>query len=166
MKRFFTIILCCFLANGYAQKGDSLISNINSVKNSLAVMQGNKADSIVVRKDGRLDLLNAVQVKLNKQAARMTYNGLYHGYRLQVLSTQSREQAFNLKASLLQRFPEQKAYTIFQSPYFKVRFGNFIDRDEADQYKKILSSAYTQVIYVVNDDIEYTPPKDEDATSE
>ena len=116
-------------------------------------MKGNSGDTIVVRKDGRLDMLNAVQVKLNKQAARMTYNGLYHGYRLQVLSTQSREQAFDLKGSLLQRFPEQKAYTIFQSPYFKVRFGNFIDREEANRYKKILSSTYSQVIYIVNDKI-------------
>ena len=129
-------------------------------------MQANTGDTITVRKDGRLDMLNAMQVKLNKQAARMTYNGLYHGYRLQVLSTQSREEAFDLKASLLQRFPEQKAYTIFQSPYFKVRFGNFIDRDEANRYKKILSSGYTQVIYIVNDNVEYTPPKDEDTTAE
>ena len=95
----------------------------------------------------------------------MTYNGLYHGYRLQVLSTQSREQAFELKANLLQRFPEQKAYTIFQSPYFKVRFGNFIERNEANRYKNILSSIYSQVIYVVNDNIEYTP-KEEDIITE
>ncbi len=95
----------------------------------------------------------------------MTYNGLYHGYRLQVLSTQSREKAFDLKANLLQRFPGQKAYTIYQSPYFKVRFGNFIERDDAERYKRMLSSVYPQTIYVVNDNIEYTP-KDEDITSE
>ena len=166
MKRIFTIVLSCFLCTAFAQKNDSLVTSINNVKKSLAVMKGNPGDTIVVRKDGRLDMLNAMQVKLNKQAARMTYNGLYHGYRLQVLSTQSREQAFSLKASLLQRFPEQKAYTIFQSPYFKVRFGNFIDRDEANRYKKILSSTYTQVIYIVDDNVEYTPPKEEDTTSE
>ena len=95
----------------------------------------------------------------------MTYNGLYHGYRLQVLSTQSREQAFDLKADLLQRFPEQKAYTIYQSPYFKVRFGNFIEQKDANSYKQRLSAVYPQVIYIVNDNVEYTP-KEEDITTE
>ncbi len=132
-----------------------------SILFSHLLMAASAQNSIVVRKDGRLDLLTAMQAKLNKQASTMTYNGLYHGYRLQVLSTQSREQAFELKGDLLQRFPEQKAYTIYQSPYFKVRFGNFIDRDEANRYKKLLSSLYSQVIYVVSDNVEYTP-KDED----
>ncbi len=129
------------------------------------IAHSQSGDTIIVRKDGRLDLLTTIQAKLNKKAARMTYNGLYHGYRLQLLSTQSREQAFDLKAKLLQRFPDQKAYTIYQSPYFKVRFGNFIDRSEAERYKRILTSMYPQIIYVINDNIEYTP-KDDDITSD
>ncbi len=132
---------------------------------SIFIAHAQSGDTIIVRKDGRLDMLSSIQAKLNKKAARMTYNGLYHGYRLQVLSTQKREQAFDLKANLLQRFPEQKSYTMFQSPYFKVRFGNFIDKGEAERYKHILSSIFPQIIYVINDNIEYTP-KDEDITSE
>ena len=123
-------------------------------------------DTIVVRKDGRLDILNAKQAKLNKMASRMTSTGLYHGYRLQVLNTRSREEAYQMKAELLQRFPEQKSYVLFQSPYFKIRFGNFIDRNEALRYKNTLSSIYSQVIYVVNDNVEYTPPKEEDTEAE
>lgn len=142
MKALLSILFCCLFLVIYAQ-----------------------SDSIIVRKDGRLDMLNTIQTKLNKKAARMTYNGLYHGYRLQVLSTQSREQAFELKANLLQRFPDQKAYTIYQSPYFKVRFGNFIERDEANRYKQQLSIVYPQVIYIVNDNVEYTP-KEEEITTE
>lgn len=122
------------------------------------------SSSVVVRKDGRLDILTAKQVSLNKRAARMTSTGLYHGYRLQVLNTQSRDKAYQLKSELLQRFPEQKCYVLYQSPYFKIRFGNFIDRSEALRYKSILSSIYPQVIYVVNDNVEYKPPKDEEDT--
>ena len=118
--------------------------------------------TIVVRKDGRLDILNAKQAALNKQAARMTSTGLYHGYRLQVLNTQSRDQAYQLKSELLQRFPEQKTYVLYQSPYFKIRFGNFIDRSDAVRYKNLLSSMYSQVIYVVNDNVEYKPKEDEE----
>ncbi len=122
-------------------------------------------ESIVVRKDGRLDVLTAKQASLNKRASRMTSTGLYHGYRLQVLSTQSRDQAYQLKSELLQRFPEQKAYVLYQSPYFKIRFGNFIDRADALRYKNTLASIYPQVIYIVSENVEYTP-KEEDTDAE
>lgn len=121
-------------------------------------------DSIVVRKDSRLDILNARQASLNKMAARMTSTGLYHGYRLQVLNTQSREEAYRVKTELLQRFPEQKSYVLYQSPFFKIRFGNFVDKAEALRYKNSLSAIYPQVIYVVNDNVEYTPKEDETDT--
>lgn len=165
MRIYLSLLFCCLLCNAFSQRSDSLRIQSDGIAHTYTNAPSGDGDTIIVRKDGRLDMLNVIQTKLNKKAAKMTYNGLYHGYRLQVLSTQSREQAFDLKASLLQRFPEQKAYTIFQSPYFKVRFGNFIDRDEAERYKHTLSSIYPQVIYVVNDNIEYTP-KDEDITSE
>jgi hypothetical protein len=120
-------------------------------------------DTIVVRKDSRLDILNAKQASLNRFASKFTSTGLYHGYRLQVLNTQSRTDAYKLKSELLQRFPEQKSYVLYQSPYFKIRFGDFTDKAEALRYKKILSSIYPQVIYVVNDDVEYTAPKEDES---
>ena len=123
-------------------------------------------DTIIVRKDNRLDILNAKQASLNKFASKFTSSGLYHGYRLQVLNTQSREQAYNLKSELLQRFPEQKSYVLFQSPYFKIRFGNFTDKTEALHYKNTLSALYPQAIYVINDDIEYTPPKEDESDTQ
>src|SRR3954447_15769955 len=123
-------------------------------------------DTIIVRKDSRLDILNAKQASLNKFASKFTSNGLYHGYRLQVLNTQSREQAYKLKSELLQRFPEQKSYVLYQSPYFKIRFGNFTDKAEALHYKNILSSIYTQAIYVINDNVEYTPTKEDESDTQ
>jgi len=123
-------------------------------------------DTIIVRKDSRLDILNAKQASLNKFASKFTSNGLYHGYRLQVLNTQSREQAYKIKAELLKRFPEQKSYVLYQSPYFKIRFGNFTDKTEALHYKNILSSIYQQSIYVINDDVEYTSSKEDESDTQ
>lgn len=123
-------------------------------------------DSIVVRKDSRLDILNAKQASFNKFAAKFTSNGLYHGYRLQVLNTQSREKAYQVKAELLEHYPEQKSYVLYQAPYFKIRFGNFIDREDALRYKKTLSSIFPEVIYIINDDVEYTPPKQDTADAQ
>src|SRR3954471_8898756 len=123
------------------------------------------ADTIIVYKDPRLDILTEKQSEVNKRTSRMTSMGLYRGYRLQVLSTRSREDAFKLKTELLKMFPSQQAYVVFQSPYFKVRIGNFLHKSEAEDFKSRLSASYTQNAYIVEDAIEYTPRENEDSTS-
>jgi hypothetical protein len=119
-------------------------------------------DSIVVTKDPRLDILTQKQSLINKRSAMMTSNGMYKGYRLQLLNSNNRNQAFKLKYDLLTAYPDQKAYVSYQAPYFKVRFGNFLHRDEAEKMKKQLSKTYPTGVFVVEDAIEYTPKGDED----
>lgn len=119
-------------------------------------------DSIVVHKDLRLDILTAKQAAVNKLTSKMTNSGMFRGYRLQVISTRSREQAFQVKAELIRRFPEHKTYATFQSPYFKIRIGNFIDKASAEELKKMMSPQYPQGVYVVEDVVEYTPPAEEE----
>ena len=119
------------------------------------------ADTIIVHKDARVDILTQKQAAINKVTSRMTANGLFKGYRLQVLNTRSRDDAFKTKASMLENFPDEKVYVLYQSPYFKVRVGNFVNRNDAESFKKELSLFYTQPAYVVNDLIEYIPKADE-----
>lgn len=119
------------------------------------------SDSIIVRKDPRLDLLTAKQAQINKRSAMMTSSGQYKGYRIQVISTNSRDQALSIKTELLSRFPDQKTYTSYQSPLFKVRIGNFIRKEDAEQFRKTLSRFYPRGVYVVEDVIEYNPVEDE-----
>lgn len=119
-------------------------------------------DSIIINKDSRLDIIKQKQNLINKRSALMTSSGLYRGYRLQVLTTNNRTQAFQLKTNLLSLYPDQKVYILFQSPYFKVRFGNYLKRDEAEKMRKQLSRQYTQAIFIVEDSVEYTPVGDED----
>jgi hypothetical protein len=118
-------------------------------------------DTIIVHKDPRIDILAAKQASINKVTARMGSNGLFKGYRLQVLNTRSRDDAFKTKALLLQNFPDEKAYILYQSPYFKVRVGNFLKRADAENFKKELSFFIPQPAYVVEDMIEYFPSADE-----
>lgn len=126
---------------------------------SLLVVAGHtfSQDTIVVRKDSRLDVLNAKQAAINKISAKMTSNGLFRGFRLQVINTRSREQAFQVKTELLQRFPEEKTYLLYQSPYFKVRIGNFLERPAAEEFKKMVAKQYPQGVFVIEDAIEYKP---------
>lgn len=149
MKNIAFLILCFF----YFLPGKSF-AQIDSVKRN--------RDTIVVIKDPRLDVLTQKQAIINKRSKLMTSNGLYKGYRLQVLNSNNRNQAFKLKYDLMQAYPDQKAYVSFQAPYFKVRFGNFLKRDEAEKMRKILQKTYTAGVFVVEDAIEYTPKDDED----
>jgi len=119
------------------------------------------ADTIVVKKDARLDLLTAKQAQINKRTAMLTSNGQYKGFRVQVISTNSRDQAFRVKTELLSRFPDHKTYTSYQSPLFKVRIGNFIRKEDAEQLRKTLNRLYPQGVYVVEDVIEYNAAEDE-----
>jgi hypothetical protein len=119
------------------------------------------ADTIVVKKDARLDLLTAKQAQINKRTAMLTSSGQYKGYRVQVISTNSRDQALRMKTELLGRFPDQKTYTSYQSPLFKVRIGNFVRKEDAEQFRKMLSRLYPQGVYVVEDLIEYNAAEDE-----
>ena len=92
-------------------------------------------DTIIVKKDPRIDVLTSKQISINKRSSMLTSSGQYKGYRIQVMSTTSRDQAFNIKGDLLNKFPTEKSYIMFQSPYFKVRLGNFLKREEAENFR-------------------------------
>ncbi len=117
-------------------------------------------DTVIIHADARVDMFVNEEIAVNKRTANMTSGGLYKGYRLQVLSTRSREEAFKSKAWFMQNEPGQKAYLLFQSPYFKVRIGNFLTKSDALDFKKELARMYAQPVYVVDDAVEYTPPDD------
>ncbi|WP_439506143.1 SPOR domain-containing protein [Sediminibacterium sp.] len=118
-------------------------------------------DTIIIEKDPRLDILVSKQGQINKRTAMMTSTGLYKGFRLQVISTPKRDDANQVKTDLMNRFPDQKSYTFFQSPNFKVRIGNFLKKEEAEKYRNQISKFFPKGIYIVEDTIEYTPPEEE-----
>lgn len=118
-------------------------------------------DTIIVRQDPRMEVLTQKQRIVNRKQSMMTANGLYKGFRIQVISTNQRDDAFRIKAELLANFPEHKSYIIYQSPNFKVRIGNFIKKEDAEILKAQLNKLYTRGVYIVDDAVEYNPREDE-----
>lgn len=123
-------------------------------------------DTLVIRKDARMDALTAVQKQFNQRMSLMLPNGLYRGFRIQVVSTARRDDAFRVKDELESQFPEEKTYIVYQSPNFKVRIGNFIKREEADKFKALLNKIYPNGVYIVDDAVEYIAKEDEDTTTQ
>jgi hypothetical protein len=121
--------------------------------------------TVVVNKDPRMDLLASKKIAVLNDAGGLasTENikiskttGLVNmpGYRLQVLNTTDRTQAYQAKALLYQKFPGHAVYVIAQAPFFKVRFGNFISKDDADRYKRMISPLFPAGVYLVPETIE------------
>lgn len=123
--------------------------------------QGAVADTTVVtkvtvNKDPRLDILAKAQVDIAKMSARFA-----KGYRLFVLKTNNREYAMKVRAYLLQNFPEEKVIMTYQSPFIKMKFGDFEDKEAAEKCKNLIirGGVVTGGIYVVPDTIELKPDK-------
>jgi hypothetical protein len=81
---------------------------------------------------------------------------LTQGYRLMVISTSDRDLALKVRAKLFQTFPDQKQYMSFQMPNTKIKFGNFLDRGQADRVRKQIMGMklVTNNIYILPDTVE------------
>jgi len=114
---------------------------------------------IILEKDARFELLEKKMLEYNESLSKKTR--LEDGFRLMLLSTPDRNKAMELRSRLLQLFPEHKVYSVFQSPNIKVKFGNFLEREEAEKMKKqLLSMELVQGnIYVVPEKVEVKPDK-------
>ena len=58
------------------------------------------------------------------------------------------------KAAVQSKFPDQKVYTTYQAPLFKVRVGDFIKREDAEKYRKSMLAIFPTGMYVVEDVVE------------
>jgi len=116
---------------------------------------------VTIHKDPRLDLLVRKQAEANAYIKRSTARTA-RGYRLLVVNTNKRDEAIAAKTRIYTNFPELKAYLVYQSPFFKVKAGDFRTREEALQYQKTLAPFFPKGIFIVNDTIEVTPEKDMD----
>ena len=116
---------------------------------------------MVIHKDPRIDLLIKKESDINL-AVKRANSRTAKGYRLMVLNTVKRDEAISAKTRIYTYFPELKAYLIYQSPYFKLKAGNFRSRDEAEKYQKELSVYFPKGVFIISDTIEVKPEKDND----
>lgn len=105
-----------------------------------------------VFKDPRINLLIQHQKYINTLALRNVT-----GYRVQVLSTINRSDANQARAKLMKLFPKYETYLNYQSPYFRVRIGNFLQRDSAEVLQKELGQYFPNGVFTVRDRINIDP---------
>ena len=131
------------------------------ISSTAGFTQTDAADTVVVtkvtvHKDPRLDILAKAEAEINSVSARFV-----KGYRLFVLKSNNREYAMKVRSYLLQNFPEEKVIMTYQSPFIKMKFGDFEDKKDAERYRDMIlrDGIITGGIYVVPDTIELKPDK-------
>ncbi len=118
------------------------------------------AKSPYVKRDPRVDKLVDKQIELNKQALRIRTT-LEPGFRILVISTNKRDMAIDAKSRLLKIYPDQKSYMFYQSPNFKLQFGNFRTMKEAEQMKKELVLDFGENLIIIPSQVEVKGEKQE-----
>ena len=109
--------------------------------------------SVVIHKDQRVDMLIRKQIEINEETSRDARR-IARGFRLLVVNTNNREDALSAKTKVYTYFPELKLYLIYQSPYYKLKVGNFKERKDAEAYQKKLNDFFPKGVFVINDIIE------------
>ncbi|WWC83806.1 hypothetical protein PIECOFPK_01533 [Mycovorax composti] len=118
--------------------------------------------SINIYKDPRIDVLLKKQAEANNLSTRNSAKRrTAKGYRLLIISSNNRNEAIAARTKLLTHFPELKAYMWYQAPYYKVKAGNFISRNDAQAYQKKLASIFPGNIFIMNDTVEVKPEETE-----
>jgi len=121
------------------------------------------SNSVIIHKDPRLDLLVKKQAEINEEISRDARR-TGKGFRLLIINTNIRSEAIAAKTKVYTYFPELKTYLIYQSPYFKLKVGNFKDRKDAEEYQKKINRYFPKGVFIMTDIIEVKPEKDKDQT--
>jgi hypothetical protein len=112
--------------------------------------------NIVVHKDPRVDLLVKKQMQINEETTRESRRNI-PGFRIQVINSTDRNQVFAVKTKIYQLYPDLKSYLIYQSPFYKLKVGNFKSEDEASPYLEQILKLYSTGVYIVRDIIDIKP---------
>lgn len=145
MKFIFTIAAFVFSTVCFAQKDTAWVIPVDS-------------NSVIVHKDPRLDLLVKKQANINEVTSR-DGRRTDKGFRLMIISTNNRDEAMAAKTKVYTFFPDLKAYMWYQSPYFRVKAGNFKDRKDAEAYQRRLNTYFPKGVFIMKDIIEVKPGK-------
>ena len=147
-------------AKGHIMKRSGIILFLLTLSVTVIAQNGTedtlKNSKITVNKDPRLDILAKVEADFNNMSTRFT-----KGYRLFVLKSNNRDYALKVRSYLLQNFPEEKVIMTYQSPFIKMKFGDFVELKDAEKYRDIImkGGVITGNVYVVPDTVELKPDK-------
>lgn len=74
------------------------------------------------------------------------------GYRIQIISSNSKVDVMNERDKVVKQFKTAKDYVVYDQPYYKLRMGDFKTRLEAVKFLEEISPSYPSA-FLVKDEI-------------
>lgn len=145
-----TMICVQLLAQDMVCEGNTL-ANTDTIE---VVLLKDMMNNAIIHQDSMIDRL-----MLDKRLGRQRGLQELNGFRVQVYSSNQQQVAKNEAISLQQDLKDKLDYPIYiisEPPFWKVRIGNFLTREEANTYKELLLVQYPNLCgstYIVPDKI-------------
>jgi hypothetical protein len=102
---------------------------------------------VTLNQEPRLEALVGKHISINQKAKG------FPGFRVQVYfgsGTDAKSMANKIRAELNNKFPDMSSYLIYEAPYFKVRIGDYRNRNEAYKAFKMVQENYPGA-FIVDD---------------
>lgn len=64
------------------------------------------------------------------------------GYRIQIMFSNDKSEAYSAKVKLYKEFPTENCYVDYEQPYYKLRMGDYVNRFEANYALQQLLALY------------------------
>lgn len=106
-----------------------------------------------IERDPRLDWMVERHAEMNRELVKPKFK-MEPGFRLLMVSTNKRDAALEMRARLLKMYPEQKSYMYYQSPFFKIQFGNFKTSKDAEDFKLQMIEQFGENILIIPAQVE------------
>lgn len=106
---------------------------------------GNLLAQVQVVADGRLQTILEQHIIYNSMSK------TFAGYRIKVAKftgDEAKDKAFELKQQLLEIFPSQRVYVVFDEPFFNVKMGDFHTRLDAYALLKLIKPQISTAVII------------------
>jgi hypothetical protein len=111
--------------------------------------QGNQ---MKISEEARIEADFNVQFLLEKNLEKSEKNDKMPGFRIQIVSSNHRDEVAKQRDLVMKDFKSIKSYVIYDQPYYKLRLGDFRTRLEALRFMEEISPLYPSA-FVVKDEI-------------
>lgn len=134
---------------------DTVLDNDTALMDSVhVVLITEDMSNAIVHQDSAI-----IRLMTDKRLGRVRGEQIVDGFRVQVYASNRQQVAKNEALMLQQRIEpllEMPVYALSEPPFWKVRIGNFLTREDANAYKDVLLNMFPDMVgstYVVPDKI-------------
>ena len=146
----FFLMFVCTIFFGYSQSNKNMVDSITA-------QTPDKGTINIYSESGITNLIG----KINTSGVVIKPNMVIkRGFRVQVYSGSqkqaSKDEAYSREQKVKSKYPEYGAYVSFDSPFWKLRVGDFLDRRDAEDALKELKKGlpeYASEMYVAPDNV-------------